>query len=142
MRPTALIAGIALLCSLVGCGSSDLEPKAAAAEPSLPDLPKCDDAWVIGKKLPKDYKGCINVADEVVKRDFLNCGLDTDKASGGTSLLYWYDNGVSTFFTFGNDKLNRDFDWEIDDGSEPVTNPAYAGTDATTLDIAKKVCRG
>jgi hypothetical protein len=139
MRTTAVLASIVLLCSLTGCGGSG---RKAPDKSSLPDLPKCDDIWVVGQKLPKDYLGCINRSNEVVKRDFMNCGLDTDKQSGGTALLFWYEDGVSTFYAFGNDTLNRDFDWEIDDGSEPATNPAYAGTDTTALDIAKNVCTG
>jgi hypothetical protein len=126
MRTAALPLGIALLWSVTGCGGGE-------AKSSLPDLPKRDDIWVLGKSLPKDYKGCISGSDQVVQRDFKNCGLSNGKQSEGRSLLYWYQDGVSTFYAHGNDTLNKDWDWEI-------KSDDHAGTDMSRLAFAKKVC--
>lgn len=127
-----------LLCSLTGCGGGS-EPKAEESS-SLPNVPRCEDVWVISQKLPEDYRGCIR-SKKVVARQYLNCGLDGDKASDGTALLYWYEDGLATYYAWGNDTKDPEDEWTIEDGNEIVTNPAYAGTDLTVLDIAQQVCR-
>ena len=126
MRSPALLLGIAVLWPLAGCGGED-------ANSSVPGLPKCGDIWVVGKKLPEDYKGCINDSGEVAETEFMTCGLYNARPSDVPPRLVWYEDGVSTFYANGYVTFSRDYEWEI------RADDAVA-TDSTELAFAKRLC--
>lgn len=53
-----------LLTLLAGCGPSpDKAAKPDVLAELNAELPKCTDVWIIGKRLPDDYEGCMSEPD-------------------------------------------------------------------------------
>jgi hypothetical protein len=109
-------------------------PKAAPTEEStLPDLPQCEDVWVVGQKLPEDYRGCIDRTGEGVPLTFINCG---GGSGWGDEYLYWYEDGPLSYVAWSAEKHDYPVEWEIEDGNE-----IGKSNGKTILDTSLDVCR-
>lgn len=130
--------GVAAMLTLVltGC-SSDEEGHSVAPSNSeaslLPDLPRCDDVWVIGDKLPEAYRGCIDRANEVVPSSVMNCGYDEE---WGDQYLYWHEDGPLRYVAWSADEHDYPSEWEVEDGNE-----IGRANNQSVYDTAIAVCR-
>ena len=78
MKRTLAI-GALVLASMSACGGGDStsdadgQPTTAkTASDPLAGLPQCDDVWVVGKTLAKDYDGCLK-NDEALGTQYDDC---------------------------------------------------------------------
>jgi hypothetical protein len=66
-----------------------------ASEPPAVDLPQCDEVWVAGATLPRDYRGCVQ-DDEAIKPDKHAC-------SYGSTIIEFADR----FYAVSGKQINE-----------------------------------
>jgi hypothetical protein len=63
-----IVALVIAVLATSGCGGNTEQ-----AGPNLSGIPECDDIWVDGNKLPRDYEGCVNESGDLVMSSLLAC---------------------------------------------------------------------
>ena len=136
MHLTRTFVGIALVCAVSGCSGGGTEQGATTPEtssPSGPDLPLCEDIWVIDQKLPEGYRGCIDRNGEGIPASFTSCadgaGAEEDE------FLYWHEDGPLRYLAWESKKRDYPVEYDIEDGNRIGTNNVKR-----LLETAREVC--